>query len=517
MRISSNLFFETGLRTINLQQSDLMHRYQQVGTGRRMITPADDPLAAAQTINIAQSQSLNVRYAENRQVAKTQLGIQENTLDSVSTLLSGLKTRLVEAGNGTLSDADRGVLANVLENAKDNLMGLANATDGNGQYLFSGHSGSRPPFIADSFGAVSYQGDEGRRLIQVDQTRQLDSADTGLDIFTKAAPGARDYITHVAAGNQGTGIIGKPVIADPKGQYGGAKFELSFTEAGDGSMQYSVTVRDAADYILSGPSVPVAYDDSTETLALPGGVQVAFSGMPADGDAFSVEPVFVTDPFISAQQSAAGTEGTAVLGKPGVTDPAGEYMGKQVDVAFQEVVPGTFQYQLTVDGTTGPWINYTDPGPGGVLDLGGGLEVAFEGVPNDGYAFSVEPVEPSTNLNVFDALDDIIEALKTPIQGDPAAHASYQNVLASAMQRLDVNFDQVQTVVSSVGTRLSEIDAIDANSNVRGLSYAQDLSRLEDVDYYEAIAQLQLRTAALDAASMAFKKIQATSMFNMKG
>ena len=281
-------------------------------------------------------------------------------------------------------------------------------------------------------------------------------------------------------------------------------------------MQYSVTVRDAADYILSGPSVPVAYDDSTETLALPGGVQVAFSGMPADGDAFSVEPVFVTDPFISAQQSALGTEGTAVLGKPGVTDPAGEYMGKQVDVAFQDNA-GTLQYQLTVDGTTGPWVDYTDPGPGGVLDLGGGLEVAFEGLPNDGYAFSVEPVEPSTNLNVFDALDDIIEALKTPIQGDPAAHASYQNVLASAMQRLDVNFDQVQTVVSSVGTRLSEIDAIDANSNVRGLSYAQDLSRLEDVDYYEAIAQLQLRTAALDAASMAFKKIQATSMFNMKG
>lgn len=516
MRISSNLFFETGLRTINLQQSDLMHRYQQVGTGRRMITPADDPLAAAQTINIAQSQSLNLRYAENRQIAKTQLGTEENTLDSVSTLLQGIKTRLVEAGNGTLSDADRGVLANVLENAKDNLMGLANSTDGNGQYLFSGHSGSRPPFIADSFGAVSYQGDEGRRLIQVDQTRQLDAADTGLDIFTKAAPGARDYITHVAVGNQGTGIIGKPVISDPKGQYVGAKFELSFTEAVDGSMEYSVTVRDAANYILSGPSAPVTYSASTEMLALPGGVQVAFSGMPADGDAFSVEPVFVTDPFVSAQQSVAGTEGTAILGKPGVTDPAGEYMGKQVDVAFQDNA-GILQYRLTVEGNTGPWVDYVDPGPGGVLDLGGGLEVAFEGVPLDGYAFSIEPVAPSTNLNVFDALDDIITALKTPVQGDPVAYANYQNVLSSSMQRIDVNFDQVQTVISSVGTRLSEIDAIDASGSVRQLSYAQDLSRLEDVDYYEAIAQLQLRTAALEAASMAFKKIQETSMFNLKG
>ncbi|HBT31469.1 MAG TPA: flagellar hook-associated protein 3 [Pusillimonas sp.] len=516
MRISSNLFFETGMRTINLQQADLMHLYQQVGTGRRMITPADDPLAAAQTINIAQSQSLNERYADNREVAKTQLGMQENTLDSASTLLQGIKTRLVEAGNGTLSDADRGVLANVLQNAKDNLLGLANATDGNGQYLFSGYSGSRPPFIADSFGAVSYQGDEGRRLIQIDQTRQLDSADTGSAIFTKAAPGARDYITHAATGNEGTAIIGKPVIGDPKGQYVGAKFELSFTEAGDGSMEYSVTVRDAGGYVLSGPSVPTAYDESTETLALPGGVQVGFSGMPADGDAFNVEPVFVTDPFISAQQTAAGTEGTAVLGKPGITDPAGEYMGKQVDVAFQDNA-GTHQYQLTVDGTTGPWVDYTDPGPGGVLDLGGGLEVAFEGVPNDGYAFSVEPVEPSTDLNVFNALDDIIASLKTPVEGDPAANANYQNVLASAMQRLDVNFDQVQTVISSVGTRLNEIDAIDANSGVRELSYAQDLQRLEEVDHYEAISQLQLRSAALDAALMAFKKIQATSMFNLQG
>ena len=516
MRISSNLFFETGMRTINLQQADLMHLYQQVGTGRRMITPADDPLAAAQTINIAQSQSLNERYADNREVAKTQLGMQENTLDSASTLLQGIKTRLVEAGNGTLSDADRGVLANVLQNAKDNLLGLANATDGNGQYLFSGYSGSRPPFIADSFGAVSYQGDEGRRLIQIDQTRQLDSADTGSAIFTKAAPGARDYITHAATGNEGTAIIGKPIIGDPKGQYVGAKFELSFTEAGDGSMEYSVTVRDAGGYVLSGPSVPTAYDESTETLALPGGVQVGFSGMPADGDAFNVEPVFVTDPFISAQQTAAGTEGTAVLGKPGITDPAGEYMGKQVDVAFQDNA-GTLQYQLTVDGTTGPWVDYTDPGPGGVLDLGGGLEVAFEGVPNDGYAFSVEPVEPSTDLNVFNALDDIIASLKTPVEGDPAANANYQNVLASAMQRLDVNFDQVQTVISSVGTRLNEIDAIDANSGVRELSYAQDLQRLEEVDHYEAISQLQLRSAALDAALMAFKKIQATSMFNLQG
>ncbi len=35
MRISSNLFFQTGLKSINAQQSDLMHLYQQIGSGQR--------------------------------------------------------------------------------------------------------------------------------------------------------------------------------------------------------------------------------------------------------------------------------------------------------------------------------------------------------------------------------------------------------------------------------------------------------------------------------------------------
>ena len=83
MRISSSLLFQTGLNSINAQQSDLMHLFQQIGSGQRMVTPADDPLAAAQSINIRQSQSMNLRYAENRQVVQSNLGIAENTLSSV--------------------------------------------------------------------------------------------------------------------------------------------------------------------------------------------------------------------------------------------------------------------------------------------------------------------------------------------------------------------------------------------------------------------------------------------------
>lgn len=102
MRISSNLFFQTGVNAINAQQSDLMHLYQQVASGQRMVSPADDPLAAAQAINLSQAQSLNQRFSANRDVAKSNLGTEDNALSSVTTLLQDIKTRLIEAGNGTM-------------------------------------------------------------------------------------------------------------------------------------------------------------------------------------------------------------------------------------------------------------------------------------------------------------------------------------------------------------------------------------------------------------------------------
>lgn len=414
MRISSSFFFQTGLNSINAQQSDLLHLYRQAASGQRMVTPADDPLAAAQAVNLSQSQSLNERYGANRDVLKMNLGNEENTLNSVTILLQDIKTRLVEAGNGTMSDADRATLADVLRNSKDTLFGLANATDGNGQYLFSGFSASQPAFAKDASGAVSYAGDSGQRMIQADQTRRIHAGDLGSDVFARAASGSRAYITHSDAGNSGTGVIGAPAITDPQGTNVGKPFTIEFSDNG-GALQYTVRAfnADGSEAEVSGPH---DYDPDTVTIKLPGGVQVAFSGAPAATDKFTVEP---------ASAPANG------------------------------------------------------------------------------------------DLNVFDTLDDIILALSTPTSGDPVSQAKLANALGSAMQKIDVNYDQVLTVRASVGSRLAEIDAIDASGSTRGLGYANQLSKLEDVDYYTVTTQLQLRSSALEAAALAFKKIQGTSLFNM--
>ena len=502
MRISSTLFFQTGLNSINAQQSDLMHLYQQVGSGQRMVTPADDPLAAAQAINISQSQSLNLRFAENRNVANRNLGTEENTLNSVTTLLQDVKTRLVEAGNGTMADIDRATLSDVLKHARTSLLGLANAKDGSGQYLFSGAQGNTQAF-QEVGGKIQYMGDANQRNIQADQTRQIAGSDIGTDVFNRAAPGSNGYLS-TAGSNTGTGVISSPSISDPKGYGVGHTYNIEFTSGTD----YTVSVSDAdgnAVYQVNGTGyVP----GQTNSIALQGGVEVSISGSPIAGDTFTLEP------FSGSAYTAYPTAtSNLVVGSPRITDSAQAAAGNAYTVRFIDAT----SYEV-LDGNNAPvaGANGTYDPAGTTLVLPDGIELYLEGTATAGEAINVAPTEGSTDLNIFDTLDSIIKSLAEPMQGSASAAAQFQNTLSSAMQRIDVNYNNVLTVRASVGARMNELEALNANGNQRALGYSSQLSKMEDLDYYSASAQLQLRTSALEAAALAFNKIQGTSLFNMR-
>ncbi|TEA79406.1 flagellar hook-associated protein FlgL [Allopusillimonas ginsengisoli] len=410
MRVSSNQFYQTGLHAINSQQSELMHLYKQLGSTKRLITPADDPLAAAQAINISQSQSLNQRLAENRDIARRSLGTAENTLLSMTLLLQEIKTRLIEAGNGTLSDHDRAALGNVLLGARDNLLGLANATDGNGQYLFSGSRGEVAAYQEEA-GRIVYCGDQLQRTVQADPTRRIAGSDIGSDILERAVPGSNAYLTRATVDNIGTGRIGAPVITDPRAAQAGHYFTITFTD----EITYNVTVTDGLGETVETRENQRYIPDKENTIVLSSGVRVMVCGSPASEDTFFAEPL------------------------------NGE----------------------------------------------------------------------ATRLNIFDTLDSVIAALRSPMEGNDHAKACFSNVLASATQRIGSHYDNVLTVRASVGARMNELDALDDSGSLRDLGYAMHLSNLEGLDYYRASTQLQLRLSALEAASLAFRKIQSTSLFNL--
>ncbi len=321
MRISTKTIYEMGSARIGDLQVAQARTQQQLSTGRRILTPADDPVASARALVVAQSDAMNEQFATNRQNAKSSLSAVEGTLASVTSLLQDAKTLTISAGNGALSASDRATLSTQLRGQFDQLLGLANATDGTGNYLFSGYQTSSQPFVQTSSG-VQYQGDQGQRMLQVDNARQMALSDTGTAVFESARTGNGTFLTTAASANQGSGVISSGTVVGavtlPVHNY-----DVTFTSA------TTYTVTDTTDPLNMVP-VPSAPNYVSGQAITFDGMQFDVSGSPSAGDKFTVQPstnqsifkilddliTLLSTPANNASSSAALTAGlsTANLG-----------------------------------------------------------------------------------------------------------------------------------------------------------------------------------------------------------
>lgn len=192
MRVSSNTSYEAGLAALNRQQSAQIKTFEQINTGRRVLTPSDSPAAYVQALDVSQADAANSQYALNRQSAVGNLNMLEGTLGDITGLLQRAQELTISAGNGALDDSGRSIIANELRNSFDELLGLSNRKDVNGQYLFSGYQGSTKPF-EDTGTAIQYLGDEGLRMIQASSSRQLAINESGREVFERIPASGGGY------------------------------------------------------------------------------------------------------------------------------------------------------------------------------------------------------------------------------------------------------------------------------------------------------------------------------------
>ncbi|MFC0666980.1 flagellar hook-associated protein FlgL [Azotobacter chroococcum] len=284
MRISTVTMFEQGLNSLVRQQGEYLKVGQQIASGKRVVNPSDDPQAASQAVGVAQSAAVNQQYADARISTRNALSQEESVLDSVADAIASAKTLLVQAGNGTLSDADRSSLASELSGIYEALLGQANATDGNGRYLFGGYQDKSPPFVKDALtGIVSYQGDAGVVAQQVDASRQMASGDNGLQIF-QTVHGSASYLARADAANAGSVTFTGPSVTDSSDAGFGTSFTLVFAVAADGTTTYST----------DGGTTPVPYVDG-QSISV-NGLSLTLEGTPADGDSIAVSAADEADP-----------------------------------------------------------------------------------------------------------------------------------------------------------------------------------------------------------------------------
>lgn len=281
MRISSSSLYDVNVSTLNQLQSKLLQTQQQLASGRRMLTSADDPAAAARALDVTQAEAVNNQYASNLGVAKDGLSLSESTLQSVTTLIQDIQTKAVNAGNLSLSNFDRGLIATDIQGKLAELIGLANSTDGTGNYLFSGFQGRTQPFV-DTAAGVQYAGDDGQRQIQGSASRQLPISDSGADIFMRIKNGNGTFVTQAAAANTGTGLVNQDAVIN-QALLTGNNYQLTFNIAG-GITTYDVMNTTTGLAVSAGNPYVSGKQISFD------GMQLIIEGAPANGDKFTVAP-----------------------------------------------------------------------------------------------------------------------------------------------------------------------------------------------------------------------------------
>ncbi|BCK86698.1 hypothetical protein MIZ01_0464 [Sideroxyarcus emersonii] len=285
MRISTGTIYSTNVSYLDNLQVQIAQTTQQIASGQSILNPAMDPVGAARATELTLSNATTTQYASNNTAATNTLSLSDGILQNVTSLLQSAHDTAITGANGnSLSDGNRLALAKSLQGALQDLLGLANSTDGNGNYLYSGGQGSVQPFVNTAAGVV-YQGDDVQRKMQVAPSRQIASSDSGADLFMRIRNGNGTFQTGLAAGNTGTGTISQGVVTNA-GLYSGNSYQVTF---GAGGTTYSIK-----DVTAGPPGVAVAGQTgvayvSGQAISF-NGIQFSITGTPAAGDTFNVTP-----------------------------------------------------------------------------------------------------------------------------------------------------------------------------------------------------------------------------------
>lgn len=291
LRITTAQSFDTGVERLQKRQAELAEAQERLTSGKRVSKASDDPTGAARAERALASLARSEASQRALEASRHAMSLTEGALADAGELMQQAREALVAAGNGSYSDAERAGVAERLGAIRQQLLAIANRSDGEGGYLFAGQGASQPPFI-DASGGVSFRGTAGEVQVASDEPlpRSIDgeaawlASPTGNGLFetrnVAAAPSASgSWIDSGRVTDPQTfyAATSPPAVADPAA----LDYRVEFTIGGAGTT-FSV-LKDGAATALSN----VAYV-SGQAIELDG-MSFTINGTPVAGDAFEVK------------------------------------------------------------------------------------------------------------------------------------------------------------------------------------------------------------------------------------
>jgi flagellar hook-associated protein 3 FlgL len=108
----------------------------EIATGKRILAPSDDPIGAARVAEISRAEADEATWLRNIDTAASMASRSDTILRSVTGSLDRAKELMLAAATGTMSPADRSVIAGELRGIAEELSSLRETRDPRGEPLF---------------------------------------------------------------------------------------------------------------------------------------------------------------------------------------------------------------------------------------------------------------------------------------------------------------------------------------------------------------------------------------------
>lgn len=201
MRVATLQQYHLGLNGILKNQANVSKTQQEISTGRKVLTPADDPVAATKILQMQQELALNDQFVLNMNAADNRLKTEEAAIDAVTSAIARLK-ELVSTATGTKKDTDRQAVAAEVYEIQEYLADLFNSKDAGGEYIFAGFKGQNPPFVKGANGRYEFVGDEGQRKLAIGRSATVATSDNGKDLFINIPANKNTFVTQASPKNK---------------------------------------------------------------------------------------------------------------------------------------------------------------------------------------------------------------------------------------------------------------------------------------------------------------------------
>lgn len=518
MRISSNQMNLIAMNSILEQQTRVSRTQEQLSTGKRILSPSDDPSGTAALIGYRQSLDTLTQYQDNITAARQRLQREESALTSVDNILDRIRELALQANNSTLSPEDRRYIAVEVRQNLDEIMTVANTTDANGEYIFAGYQGRTQPFSRDSTGDYLYSGDSGQRHLQIGATQQVAIGDSGEDVFMRIRTGNGTFSAHNNLANQGNGIIDSGSVTDPS-VYDGDVYTISFPHATpatgtlsfsdnagtNDNLGYSLSINGTTVYAVSEGGTPAATLDELALQINDDSTTTGVRALVDSGTLYLVNTAPGSNPIVVTESMSGASDGDSdgVTGYFGSALTGGTAASATLTYAAADATHFIVEDSRGNIETSGEYTN-------GVQVAFNGIQTSLSGTPRTGDEFTLTP---SAHQDIFSAIENLALTLDGGISGANAGGV-LNNSINQFLSDIDQGMENTRSVRAQIGARLNRIDTQEDMNEAATVQIEEARSSIEDLDYTTAITRLTQQMVGLEAAQKVYVQIQGLSLFN---